>query len=411
MISLHTSPLDQPGTGDSGGMNVYVRSVAERLDRRGVEVDVFTRCAGRGVPDVERVGERTRVIQVPAGPCAPVAKEDLPAMLPVFASALLARGEQEGTTYDLVHTHYWLSGSAGEAAKARWGAPLVASFHTLGEVKERALPGGPPEPPERRRGERAVIAEADRLLAPTPVEAGHLVDLYGADPARIRIVPPGVDLQRFRPGDAAAAKARLGLTGRRVAMFVGRLQPLKGPDAAILAVADAARRDPDATRDLTLVVVGGPSGDGSLEDLRALATDQGIGERVRFLPPEPHDDLPSLYAAADVLLVPSRSESFGLVALEAQACGVPVVASAVGGLREVVADGVSGLLAPEPSGLAERLLTVLRDPGLAARLGMGGIRHAAGYSWEATAVRLLDVYAELVPWSRGEEPVPALVAP
>lgn len=403
MISLHTSPLDQPGIGDSGGMNVYVRSVAERLARDDVAVDVFTRCQGRAVPEVQTLGELQRVIQVQAGPCAPVPKDALAELLPQFAWAVVARQGLEGVGYDLVHAHYWLSGSAGEVTKARWGVPLVASFHTLGKVKNRVLEEDSRELPDRLEAEGSIIAQADRILAPTPAESLHLVELYGADPERIRLVPPGVDLDRFRPGDAGAAKKRLGLQGKRVALFVGRLQPLKGPDVAIRAVAEAIRRDPASTADLFLVLVGGPSGgvDRTLEVARLMeiTSEERIADRVRFLPPMPHEELPLVYQAADALLVPSRSESFGLVALEAQACGIPVIASDVGGLPYVVSDGESGLLVPghDAGAYATRLLAILTDPLLAGRLSVGARAHASRYSWDVTAKRMRSVYEELSP--------------
>lgn len=410
MISLHTSPLDQPGIGDSGGMNVYVRSVAERLARDGVAVDVFTRCQGRAVPEVQRLGEMQRIIQVPAGPCAPVPKEELAELLPQFAQALVSRQALEGIGYDLVHAHYWLSGSAAAVTKARWGVPMVASFHTLGRVKNRVLEDRSRELPNRLQAEESIIGKADRILAPTPAEAFHLVDLYGADPERIRLVPPGVDLDRFRPGDSESAKAGLGLAGKRVALFVGRLQMLKGPDVAIRAVAEAVRRAPGPSSELVLVLVGGPSGgpDRSLEVARLmeLASEEGIADRVRFVPPMPHEELPRVYQSADVLLAPSRSESFGLVALEAQACGIPVIAAFVGGLPYVVDDGKSGLLVAghDPGAYAQRLVAILSNQGLASRLSGGAVAHASLYSWDVTTERMRSVYAELSP--AGEHPVP-----
>jgi D-inositol-3-phosphate glycosyltransferase len=397
VISLHTSPLDQPGTGDSGGMNVYIRAVTERLAGRGVAVDVFTRCAGRGVPEVERLGPLTRVIQIPAGPCAPVDKDRLPVVTASFADRII---ESAGRVpYDLVHAHYWLSGGPAMAVKEHWGVPLVASFHTLGEVKHQA---GPAEPPERLAGERVTIAAADRVLAPTSAEAEHLVRLYGASPERIRVIPPGVDAEVFFPRPKDRARARLGLAGRRVVLFLGRLQPVKGPDLAIRAVAQAIRRDRRAGSDVVLAVLGGPSGAdgrGYVDRLRQLTSEEGIADRVLFLDPRPHHELPWVYSAAEVLLMPSRSESFGLAALEAQACGVPVVASAVGGLRFVVADGSSGLLAPrgDAPALADRLLAVLGDQDLRARLSTGARRQAGRFSWEDTAEGVLATYRELLP--------------
>ena len=401
VVSLHTSPQDQPGTGESGGMNVYVREAAERLGERGIAVDVFTRCAGRGVPEVERLGRHGRVIQLQAGPCARVAKPELPDLAPDFTQALLARVAAEGIPYDLVHSHYWLSGRASLAASRRWDVPLVASFHTLGLVKEHArVPGQETEPPERRAGERELVAGADRVLAPTPSEAANLIDLYGARPDRIRVVPPGVDGSRFLPGRPDEARRALGLEGSRVALFVGRLQPLKGPDLAIRALAEAIRLDRRATRDLVLVMVGGPSGPAAaLDELRQLAASLGVSDRVVLLPPRPHGEIPEVYAAADVVLVPSRSESFGLVALEAQACGVPVVASSVGGLRYVVGHGHGGFLVPrdDVTGFGRRVVDILRAPDLAGSLSKGAVAHASTYPWEATADGLVSVYGELVP--------------
>jgi D-inositol-3-phosphate glycosyltransferase len=405
-ISLHTSPLDQPGTGDSGGMNVYVRSVAERLADRGIAVDVFTRCAGRGVPDVERVGPLTRIVQVNAGPCAPVARDDLVGLLPRFEEGILSWAEAEGP-YDLVHAHYWLSGRVGLEASVRWGIPLVISFHTLGEVKNRALSEARGfEPAARLQAERDTIAGADRILVPTPAEVENLIRLYGASPRRIRVVHPGVDAASFSPRPKEEARRRLGLPGRTVMLFLGRLQPLKGPDVAIRAAGEAMRRGlgPGAI----LVVLGGPSGPGGpsyVEELHRLAAREEMA--VVFLDPRGHEELPWVYSAADVLLMPSRSESFGLVALEAQACSVPVVAASVGGLRHVVEDGVAGFLVEghEPPRYADRLLQILADPALAGDLGRAGRRRAAAFGWDEATDGVLDVYTELLP-----ELTPASVA-
>jgi D-inositol-3-phosphate glycosyltransferase len=399
VVSLHTSPLDQPGTGDSGGMNVEIRALARRLADRGVAVDVYTRCAGRGVPEVERLGSKARVIQVPAGPCAPVTKDALPALVPSFVESVVARAEAEGP-YDLVHAHYWLSGRAASVAQARWGIPLVASFHTLAEVKNRAPGIDDREPAGRIDSERETLEAADLVLAPSPGEAENLVRLYQADPARIRVVPPGVDAGRFRPRDRSDVADGLGLSGR-VAMFLGRLQPLKGADVAIRAVARARALAPRITDDLVLAVVGGPSGQNAsyVDRLRRLASEEGIGDRVTFLDPRPHEELPWVYPAAEVMLMPSRSESFGLAALEAQACGVPVVAASVGGLRWVVEDGATGFLVPghDPEAYARRLVEILADPSLAARMSAGARARARRFSWERTVDGVVDAYAELIP--------------
>ena len=402
VLSFHTSPQDQPGTGDSGGMNVYVREVADRLAEQGVDVDVFTRCAGRGVPTVEELAPGNRLIQVQSGPCAPVDKQDLHHLVPGFLSGVLERQQAEGARYDLVHSHYWLSGWIGDKVKEIWGVPLVVSFHTLGRVKNRSLARDEgPEPPARLEGELRVVEGADRILAPTPVEAAHLVGLYGADPDRIRIVPGGVDHEIFFPRAREEARRRLHLTGVRLAVFVGRLQPHKGPDVAIRALAEAIARAPELTRDLVLAVVGGSSGHSPAGDevarLMDLAGALGVGERVMFFPPQPQHRLADFYAAAEAVLVPSRSESFGLVALEAQACGTPVVAADTGGLRFVVRDGVTGFLVPghDPGDYAERLVQLLTDRVGARRMSDAAAVHALRFSWDETAAAMVRLYRSL----------------
>ena len=404
VFSLHTSPLDQPGTGDSGGMNVYIRSVAQRLAEQGISVDVFTRCRGRDVPDVEEVAPGHRVIQVQAGPCAPVPKDELPRFLPAFLGRVLERQRHDGSHYDIVHSHYWLSGWIGRSTKEIWGVPLVASFHTLGKVKNSSLARGEgPESGVRLAGEERVIEQADRILSATPAEAAHLVGLYGADPERIRIVPPGVDHSVFFPRPKEEAKSRLHLAGARLLVFVGRLQPHKGPDIAIRALAEAVAGDTEVTRDVVLAVVGGPSGRSTagtdeVARLMDLAAAAGVGDRVVFFPPQPQMRLADFYAAAEAVLVPSRSESFGLVALEAQACGAPVVAAATGGLRYVLIDGTTGFLVPgwDPADYAERLLQLLGDPDRVRRMGQAGVGQALGFSWDTTAAEIVSVYHEVL---------------
>jgi len=402
-MSVHTSPTDQPGTGDSGGMNVYIRQVASRLAARGAEVDVFTRHRDASEPWIEPLGDGARVIGVKAGPELAVPKAALPRYLPEFLGGVLGQVRRDGRGYDVVHAHYWLSGWVGRSAKEILGVPLVSSFHTLGKVKNYARARGEAaEPSVRLRGEERVILASDRILAPTPAEASHLVGLYGADGRGIRVVPPGVDHRLFHPRPPDEAKARLHLANLRLALFVGRLQSHKGPDIAVRALAEACARDPEGTHDLVLGIVGGPSGPASGADvarLMELATALGVGERVILFPAQPQRRLADFYAAAEVLLVPSRSESFGLVALEAEACGTPVIASAVGGLRHVVDDGVTGRLIPshDPADFAERLLELLGDPSSRAAFGAAGVAHATRFSWDRTAAAVLDVYRELVP--------------
>ncbi|MGH2636207.1 MAG: glycosyltransferase, partial [Actinomycetota bacterium] len=305
-------------------------------------------------------------------------------------------------SYDLVHTHYWLSGWVGRSTKEIWGVPLVASFHTLGKVKNYSLAHGEsPEPTARLTGEERVIAEADRLVAATPSEAAQLVGLYRAEAERIRVIPPGVDHGLFFPRPRAEASARLHLAGARLLLFVGRLQMHKGPDVAVRTLAEAVARDPEGTADAVLAIVGGPSGSGhgaEVAHLMDLASALGVGERVMFFPPQPQSRLADFYAAAELVLVPSRSESFGLVALEAQACGTPVVAAAVGGLRYVVADGVTGFLVEghDPADHADRVLAVLGDRDAARRMGEAGVEHSLRFSWDITAGGILGVYRELL---------------
>jgi D-inositol-3-phosphate glycosyltransferase len=387
-------------------MNVYIREVAERLAAQGVEVDVFTRCKGRDVPQVEEVFPGSRVIQVPAGPCSPVPKEELPGLLPAFLGGVLERERHEGVGYDVAHSHYWLSGWVGRGTKEIWGVPLVASFHTLGKVKNGTLATGEgPESPARLSGEARVVENADRILAPTPEEEAQLIGLYGADPDRIRVIPPGVNHAIFFPRNRQEAASRLHLSGARLLLFVGRLQAHKGPDIAVRALAEAVSIDPRTMQDVILGVVGGPSGDGGgaeVARLIDLASGLGVEDRVVFYPPQPQLRLADFYAAAEAVLMPSWSESFGLVALEAQACGTPVVAAATGGLRHVIAEGRTGFLVSghEPVDYAERALTLLRDRGEARRMGERGVVHALRFSWEATARDILAVYRELLDTER-----------
>ena len=402
VVSLHTSPADQPGSGDSGGMNVYIHEAAERLSALGAQVDVFTRCRGRTVPEVDELAPGFRIVQVKAGPCAPIPKEELPRYLPEFLGRVLLRARAEDRGYDLVHSHYWLSGWVGRSAKQIWHVPLIASFHTLGKVKNYSLGRGEsPEPPVRISGEERVIAEADRIMAATPSEAAQLVGLYRADPDRIRVVPPGVDHGVFFPRDRGRARARLHLAGVRLVLFVGRLQRHKGPDVAVRTLAEAVARDPGGMRDVVLAIVGGPSGAShgtEVAYLMDLASALGVGERVMLFPPQPQARLADFYAASEAVLVPSRSESFGLVALEAQACGVPVIAAAVGGLRYVVRNGETGHLVEghDPADHAGKLISLLRDPDGARAMRRAAIARSERFSWDATASGILAVYRELL---------------
>lgn len=399
MISLHTSPLDQPGTGDAGGMNVYVNELASRLAARGVEVDIFTRATSSRIPATVPVAPGITVRHIVAGPFEGLAKDQLPGQLCVFAREVLrAEAQHDLGHYDAVHSHYWLSGQVGALARDRWGVPLVHSMHTLAKVKNHLLAhGDAPEPEARVIGEEQVVAAADMLIANTDDEAKDLVNHYDADPARIEVVHPGVDLSAFAPMPRAVARAELGLPAEGdLLLFVGRLQPLKAPDVLLRAAAALLEREPQRRSSLLVVVVGGPSGSG-LEHptaLAELADSLGITECVRFVPPADRAGLARWYAAATVVCVPSYNESFGLVAVEAQAVGTPVVAAAVGGLTTAVADGRSGYLVDghDPGDYAEAIGRILRSPRLREELSAGALAHAAEFSWERTADETLAVY-------------------
>lgn len=403
VLSVHTSPLEQPGTGDAGGMNVYIVQTASRMARRGVAVEVFTRATSSGLPPVVELAPGVIVRHITAGPYEGLAKNDLPAQLCAFTAGVLrAEARREPGYYDVVHSHYWLSGQVGWLARDRWGVPLVHTAHTLAKVKNAALADGDaPEPHTRVIGEEQVVAESDRLVANTPAEAAQLVELYGADPVHTAVIPPGVDLERFTPGSRLRARARLGLPPDAVVLaFVGRIQPLKAPDVLLRAAAEILRGDPALRDRLRVLVVGGPSGSGLAEPtaLQQLAAALGITEQVVFAPPQEGAALVGVYRSADVVAVPSYNESFGLVALEAQACGTPVVAAKVGGLPVAVADGVSGLLvgSHDPLDWADALAGVALRPGRRAELATGATGHARRFSWDRTTESLLRVYADAV---------------
>jgi len=399
MISLHTSPLDQPGSGDAGGMNVYVTEVARELAARGIEVDVFTRATRSDLPPTVELTPGVIVRHVVAGPFEGLAKGELPGQLCVFARGVLrTEAGFEPGHYDVVHSHYWLSGQVGALARDRWGVPLVHSMHTMAKVKNALLAqGDAPEPTARVIGEEQVVAAADMLVANTDDEAKELIRHYDADPVRVEVVHPGVDLNAFAPRDRRTTRRRLGIPEDcALLLFVGRLQPLKAPDILVRAAALLAQR-PGLRDRLRVLIIGGPSGTGleHPDGLGRLAADLGVSERVRLLPAIPRAELAQWYVAADVTCVPSYNESFGLVALESQACGTPVVAASVGGLPTAVADGRSGLLVQghDPCDYADAIEQILADRDLATRLADGALRHAAGFGWPQTADALLDCYA------------------
>jgi D-inositol-3-phosphate glycosyltransferase len=406
VLSVHTSPLAQPGTGDAGGMNVYVLQSALNMAARGVEVEIFTRATSSADPSAVRVAPGVLVRNVVAGPFEGLDKHDLPTQLCAFTAGVLrAEATHEPGYYDIVHSHYWLSGQVGWLARDRWAVPLVHTAHTLAGVKNAALADGDaPEPPMRAVGEQQVVDEADRLIVNTEAEAHQLISIHRADPARLDVVHPGVDLQLFTPGDTAAARAALGLPAHeQVVAFVGRIQPLKAPDLLLRAAARVTDRYPR----LRVVVAGGPSGSGlqAPDTLVRLAAELGISSRVTFLPPQPGRELVTVYRAADLVAVPSYSESFGLVAIEAQACGTPVIAAAVGGLPVAVRDGVSGALVSshDVEDWGETIAAMLdrvRRQGALKRgptdMSRAAVVHAAGFSWDRTVDALLAAYGRAI---------------
>ena len=398
VLAYHSSPLLEPGRGDAGGMTVYVREVARAMAKRKVRTDIFTRSSSGSVETTD-IFPGVRVIAIPAGPPREVAKGELPAHIADFTTGVrvFAMGARLG--YDLVHSHYWQSGIAGAELASTWNVPLIHSNHTLAKVKNRFLPpGDAPEPASRLEGEAKVIDAAATLIASTDDEWGHLACLYGASHDRIKTIYPGVDHGRFEPGDRAAARATLGLGDEVILAFVGRIQPLKGLDLALRAVEQLV---PVFDRPIKLVVVGGDSGlaeNSERDRLIDLARDLGIPDAIQFAGPQPHDRTPQFYRAADAVVVCSYSESFGLSALEAQACGIPVVGTDVGGLRHIVHEGESGYLvgSRDPSVFAARLKTLLADDHLRATFADNAIDSAASFTWERTGGELADLYECLV---------------
>jgi D-inositol-3-phosphate glycosyltransferase len=411
VLSFHTSPLAQPGTGDGGGMNVYVRELASALARTGAACDVFTRASSSSLPPTVDVEPGLRVHHVPAGPMATIAKEALPKVVDEFTEGVLARmtgssglplgGEEDGP-FEAVHANYWLSGLAGHAIKHELDLPLVSTFHTLDRVKAEAGPEEVEADTAHRRAEAeaAIVRCSDAVLASCTVEAEQIAELYEADRSRIVVVPPGVDHAFFGPGHRPQARRALGLPpDGTLLLFVGRIQPLKGADMAVRTLAELSGRRPH--RAYRLVVVGGPSGprgEEAYEGLVGLAAHLGVGDQVVMVEPQPHELLSTYYRAADACLVPSRSESFGLVALEAAACGTPVVASAVGGLTTLVDHGRTGFLVdrPSPAAFSEFVRRIVEEPLLAERLSTAAVLRAREYTWREAAAKLRAVHDELV---------------
>ena len=415
-ISVHTCPLAVLGGKETGGMNVYVREVARHLGRLGLEVDVFTRSQTPGVPEVVPLGPGARVVHLEAGPQRPVPPAEIVGDLDAFTDGVVTFQQRTGAEYALFHGHYWLSGLvAVELARRFGGVPVVQMFHTLGVVKN-ALADHPSEsvPQVRVDAEARVTALADRIVAATPLERAELEWYCGADVDRVRTIPCGVDVDLFSPDSAPAARARLGLDAAEwVLLFVGRPAPIKGLEILLQALA-RLKADGFARADLRLVIVGGDRAEAADDDrarLRTFADALGVGEWVEFKGPQPQTALPEYYRAADLCLVPSHHESFGMAALEAMACGATVVASRVGGLATTIQDGVTGVLVPprDPVALASAIGSLLADGARRRTLGRDAARWAQSFAWPSVARALVELYDELVPDLRRTPPVPVSV--
>jgi len=399
LLSIHTSPLDQPGTGDAGGMNVYIVETAKRLAQSGIEIDIFTRATTSHLAPTVDLVPGVKVVHITAGPFEGLLKNDLPGQLcAVTAGVLRTEASKAEGYYDLIHSHYWLSGQVGWLASERWRVPLVHTMHTMGKVKNLELAAGDKAEPEMRLiGEQQVVDVAQRLVANTELEAQELTKFYQADPRKIDVVNPGVDLELFSPGSQTKARKKLGIPlDASMLLFVGRIQPLKAPDILMRAAAELISMRPELRSSLLVVICGGVSGTGAdhPEALRDLASDLGLLDLIRFEPPSSREELVTWYRAADLTVVPSYSESFGLVAIESQASGTPVVASAVGGLKTAVADGVSGRLIQghNPIAFSHVLNQLLMNPTLRAELSAGSRMHAAAFGWENTTSGLINSY-------------------
>lgn len=404
MLSYHTCPLATLGGKDTGGMNVYVRDLTRQLGRMGVHVDVFTRSQDEHVPHVlHDLGYGNRVVHVPAGPEVPLPKQELASYLPEFVRGVLSFTESKGLSYDLIHSHYWMSGQAALELRPLWDVPVIHMFHTLGVMKQRVarLPGEA-EGDYRLKGEREVLRQADRIVAATPAEFAQLQWLYGADMQNVVVIPPGVDLSRFYPIPPDEAKEFISVQPcERMILFVGRIEPLKGIDTLIQAIALLQQ---SGRHQICLSVIGGDPDGGpdevsaEMARLQAMCQQFGVENLVTFLGKRSQDSLPYYYSASEVVVVPSHYESFGMVALEAMACGTPVVASQVGGLAFLVQDGITGFTVPvdDPQALCEDLAALLDSPSLRQKMGRQAAEFAREYGWEKIAARIVDLYDEVL---------------
>jgi D-inositol-3-phosphate glycosyltransferase len=398
-LMVHTSPLDQAGIGDAGGMNVYVVETAKKMAQAGVAVDIFTRANKPNLPESIEIADGVNVKNLVAGPFEGLSKEELPSQLGALTSAFMNYQKQlPKDYYSLLHSHYWISGQLGWVVSEATGTPLIHTMHTTAKVKNLNLAEGEkPEPQVRSIGEEQVVKAATGLIANTDAEAASLVSLYDACPDRVFVVAPGVDLQSFSPADGkAAARARLNIAPDAILLtFVGRIQPHKGPDVLLKAAVEMVSHSPYLRAKLAVVIIGGTSGYiNELEKLKSLAKFLKIEDITNFVDPVSRTVLPDWYRATDLVCVPSYSESFGLVALEAQACGTPVVATAIGGLCTAVSDGISGSLVDghDPKAWSAVISRLIAEPARRLLLSMGAIEHAGHFGWEMTARKTLDVY-------------------
>ena len=409
-LMVHTSPLEQAGVGDAGGMNIYVVENAIQMAKAGVKVDIFTRADKSGLADSVEIAPGVEVHHLEAGPVSYLTKEELPSQIGALTHAFMEhQSGKPNNYYDIIHSHYWISGQLGWMISERTGVPLVHTMHTMAKVKNLSLAEGDKEEPLiRALGEEQIVKNANALIANTDAEAAALVSLYGASPEKVHVVTPGVDLARFAPANGkGSARSKLNIApDALMLLFVGRIQPHKGPDVLVRAVAEMLTHSPHLRAKLALVIMGGASGSGHVEPerLRSLAKFLGVEDVVHFMDPVLRSDLPDWFRAADLVCVPSYSESFGLVALEAQACGTPVVATAVGGLRTAVSDGISGSLVDghDPKAWASVINRLLFEPQRRIVLSMGAIEHAAKFGWERTARGTLDVYDQVISNPQGK---------
>ena len=398
-LMVHTSPLDQAGMGDAGGMNVYVVESAKKMAQAGVGVDIFTRANHANLPESVEIAEGVNVKHLVAGPFEGLSKEELPSQLGALTSSFMNyQKELPNDYYSLLHSHYWISGQLGWMVSERTGIPLIHTMHTTAKVKNLNLAEGEtPEPHTRAIGEEQVVKASTGLIANTDAEAASLVSLYDACPDNVFVVAPGVDLQTFSPGSGkASARVKLNIAPDAIMItFVGRIQPHKGPDVLLRAAAEMISHSPHLRAKLAVVIMGGASGSGDeLEKLKTLAKFLKIEDVTHFINPVLRDHLADWYRASDLVCVPSYSESFGLVALEAQACGTPVVATAIGGLRTAVSDGISGSLVDghDPKAWSAVISRLITEPARRLLLSMGAVEHASHFGWENTARKTLDVY-------------------